>query len=177
MLLSDTWISRWYEFKWCISSNLPGNAHTVSSCWANTHYLQGAAITNGTAISAALLIPSRDGSSMHQGMESEVLPCLLSAPEQCHSALSNWDYHLTGSKKAWWIIFIPKHIKMWKGTALGPSSGKPYFSMEEPSSISSFTFHITHCKSILRTRTTFTFTGKNLKLHPPLQERSYSQNQ
>lgn len=145
----------------------------ISCCWADIHCLQGAAITNGTAISAALLITS----FMHRGMESEVLPWFLSAPEQRHSAWSNWDYHLTGSKKAWWIIFIPKYIKMRKGTELGPSSGKPYFSTEEPSCISSFTRHITHCKSILSTRTTFTFTGKHLKLHPPLQEKSYSQNQ
>lgn len=139
--------------------------------------MQGAALTTGTAISAALLITSRDDSSVHQGMESEVLPCFLSAPEQCHSALFNWDYHLAGSKKGWLIVFIPKHIKMGKGTALSPSSGKPYFFMEEPSSISSFAAHIIHCKSILHTKTTSTFTGEHLKLHSPFQERSYSQNQ
>lgn len=151
--------------------------YTISCCWANIHYLQGAAITNGTATSAALLIISRDDSFMHQGVESEVLPFFLSAPEQCHSALSNWDYHLTGSKKGRRINFIPKPIRMGKGTALSPSGGKPYFFMEEPSSISSVTCHITHCKSTLCTRTTFAFTGKDLKLHSPLQERSYSQNQ
>lgn len=150
--------------------------HTNCCCWPNIHYLQGAAITNGTAISAALLIISRDDSFMHQSMESEVLPCFLSAPEQCHSALFNWDYHLAGSKKGWIIIFIPKHIKMGKGTALSPSSGKPYFFMEEPSSVSSFTFHITHCKSILHTRIAFTFTGEHLKLHSPFQERTCSQS-
>lgn len=160
----------------CVSSNPLGNVHTISCCQENICYLQGAVINNGPAISTALLITNKDDSFMHQSKKSEVLPCFLFAPEEYHSALSNQEHYLTGSKKARSIIFIPKLIKMCLeglNTMLFHINGKPHF-IEEPTAAANFIFHITHCKSTLH-RISATLTGKYLKFHSPFQEGNYSQ--
>lgn len=69
-------------------------------------------------------------------------------------------------KKAKQVSFIPKLIKMQlEGHNAMPFhiSGKPYFFTEEPSSTSSFIFHIIHYKSSLHSIImSDTLTGKHL---------------